>query len=69
MLAAAFFLKLGQKLQLEGRGHDVHVWKKMLQVHSELFFTELCNILLCYIKIPVRDLNFVSLTIIKECTS
>lgn len=60
-------LKLGQKLKLESSGHDVHTsGKRSFKFTQGYFDTELCNILLCYIKTPVRDLNFVSLTILQR---
>lgn len=40
--------------------------KRCFKFTQSYFDAELCNILLCYIKTPVRDLNFVGLTIIQR---
>lgn len=40
--------------------------KRGFKFAQNYFVTELCNVLLCYIKAPVRELNFVSLTVIER---
>lgn len=43
--------------------------KSHFKFAQSYFVTELCNVLFCCIKTPVRELNFVSLSLFKEHTS
>lgn len=54
------------KFQLRALEDDINSRKRCFKFDRSYFVTELCNILLCYIKIPVRELNFVPLTTIQR---